>query len=175
MRLYYTPMTSAVFIYGLCCILHTDLNPISQFLIWKNMWNNMTLAFTEQAIDFSSAVRGLHGLSSEELHKLLSDSENFTITYVSENGSLIKVRPWHRLQIFNIILVTWQILYAVMFQIDAETFVQLLPLHLTAVLMTLKREEALFRYILSGIRLLYSLCILSPRNSKLDQVWLTNA
>ena len=45
----------------------------------------------EQAIDLISAVKELHGLSSQELNKLLRDSENFTIHYHTEKG-LMKVR-----------------------------------------------------------------------------------
>lgn len=45
-----------------------------------------------------------------------------------------------------------------------------LPLHLTAVLISSDRDEAKFRYLLCGIRLLHSLCDLAPRFPKLDQV-----
>uniref|UniRef100_A0A7N2N439 Myb/SANT-like domain-containing protein n=1 Tax=Quercus lobata TaxID=97700 RepID=A0A7N2N439_QUELO len=44
-----------------------------------------------EAIDLISAVKGLHGLSSLELHKLLRDSENFTIHYLNKKGSSIKI------------------------------------------------------------------------------------
>ncbi|GMY16535.1 nodulin homeobox-like isoform X2 [Fagus crenata] len=100
----------------------------------------------EQAIDLISAVKELHGLSSLELHKLLRDSENFTIHYLNEKRSLIKI--------------------------DMEKLVGFLPLHLIAVLMTSDKDEALFRYLLSGIRLLHSLCDLAPRHAKLEQILL---
>lgn len=100
----------------------------------------------EQAIDLISAVKELHGLSSLELHKLLRDSENFTIHYLNEKRSLIKI--------------------------DMEKLAGFLPLHLIAVLMTSDKDEALFRYLLSGIRLLHSLCDLAPRHAKLEQILL---
>jgi hypothetical protein len=45
-----------------------------------------------------------------------------------------------------------------------------LPLHLTTVLMFSSRDEVVFRYVSCGIRLLHSLCDLSPRLHKFDQV-----
>ncbi|KAG6645122.1 hypothetical protein I3843_08G097700 [Carya illinoinensis] len=103
-------------------------------------------SFAPQVIDLISAVKELHGFSSQELHKLLRDSENFTIHYRTEKNSLIKI--------------------------DMEKLAGFLPLHLIAVLMSADRDEALFRYLLSGIRLLYSLCDLAPRHSKLEQILL---
>ncbi|XP_062144604.1 nodulin homeobox-like isoform X2 [Alnus glutinosa] len=99
-----------------------------------------------QIIDLISAVKGLHGLSSQELHKLLRDSENFTIHYLKEKKSMTKI--------------------------DMEKLAGFLPLHLIAVLMSSDRDEALFRYMLSGIRLLHSLCDLAPRHVKLEQILL---
>lgn len=58
----------------------------------------------------------------------------------------------------------------ILFQIDLEKLAGFLPLHLIAVLMSADRDEALFRYLLSGIRLLHSLCDLAPRHAKLEQV-----
>jgi hypothetical protein len=63
-----------------------------------------------------------------------------------------------------------EILNYVLFQIDMEKLAGFLPLHLIAVLMTSDKDEALFRYLLSGIRLLHSLCDLAPRHAKLEQV-----
>lgn len=71
--------------------------------------------------------------------------------------------------VFTLLLMC-QILNYVLFQIDMEKLAGFLPLHLIAVLMSADRDEALFRYLLSGIRLLYSLCDLAPRHSKLEQV-----
>ncbi|KAJ6686537.1 NODULIN HOMEOBOX [Salix purpurea] len=103
-------------------------------------------SMAEQVIDLISAVKELHGLSCQELNKLLRDSENFTIHYHSEKGSTIKI--------------------------DVEKLAGFLPLHLIAVLMSSDRDESLLRYLLCGIRLLHSLCDLAPRNSKLEQVLL---
>nr|XP_034908264.1 nodulin homeobox-like isoform X2 [Populus alba] len=103
-------------------------------------------SMAEQVIDLISAVKELHGLSCQELNKLLRDSENFTIHFHSEKGSTIKI--------------------------DVEKLAGFLPLHLIAVLMSSDRDESLLRYLLRGIRLLHSLCDLAPRNSKLEQVLL---
>jgi hypothetical protein len=127
-------------------------------------------------------VKGLHGLSSQELHKLLRDSENFTIHYLKEKKSMTKVRWCISISISIIvafvintnpvitILFLCQILNYILFQIDMEKLAGFLPLHLIAVLMSSDRDEALFRYLLSGIRLLHSLCDLAPRHVKLEQV-----
>ncbi|KAF7805508.1 nodulin homeobox isoform X2 [Senna tora] len=99
-----------------------------------------------QVIDLISVVKELHGLSSQELHRLLKDSDNFTINYHTEKGSLIKV--------------------------DMEKLAGSLPLHLTAVLISSDRDEKMFKYLLCGIRLLHSMCDLAPRHSKLEQIML---
>ncbi|XP_062171969.1 nodulin homeobox isoform X3 [Alnus glutinosa] len=99
-----------------------------------------------QAINLVSAVKELHGLSSQELNKLLRDSENFTIHYPTEKGSLIKI--------------------------DMDKLAAFLPLHLLGVLMSSDRDAALFSYMLRGIRLLHSLCDLAPRHAKVEQILL---
>ncbi|CBI32285.3 unnamed protein product, partial [Vitis vinifera] len=101
---------------------------------------------TEQVIDLVSAVKGLHTLNSQELNKLLRDSENFTIQYTTEKGPSL--------------------------QIDAEKLAGFLPLHLIAVLISSDKDEALFKYLLCGLRLLHSLCDLAPRQNKLEQILL---
>ncbi|KAJ6343593.1 hypothetical protein OIU76_005352 [Salix suchowensis] len=103
-------------------------------------------SMAEQVIDLISAVKELHGLSSQELNKLLRDSENFTIHFHSGKGSTTKI--------------------------DVEKLAGLLPLHLIAVLLSSDRDDSLLRYLLCGIRLLHSLCDLGSRNSKLEQVLL---
>ncbi|GMI63840.1 Nodulin Homeobox [Hibiscus trionum] len=100
----------------------------------------------EQAIDLISVVKEIHGLNSQELNKLLRDSENFTIHFVTEKGLEVKI--------------------------DVEKLAGFLPLHLIAVLVSSDRDEALLRYLLCGIRLLHSLCELAPRHTKLEQVLL---
>lgn len=45
-----------------------------------------------QVVDLISAVKELHGLTSQELNKLIRDSENFTIHFQTEKGSQLKVR-----------------------------------------------------------------------------------
>ncbi|XP_044503187.1 nodulin homeobox isoform X2 [Mangifera indica] len=100
----------------------------------------------KQAIDLISAVKEFHGFSSQELNKLLRDTENFIIQCHTEKGSPIKI--------------------------DMEKVASFLPLHLIAVLISSDRDEALFRYILRGIRLMHSLCDLAPRHVKLEQILL---
>ncbi|XWS27711.1 hypothetical protein CRYUN_Cryun25bG0004400 [Craigia yunnanensis] len=100
----------------------------------------------EQAIDLISVVKEIHGLNSQELNKLLRDSENFTIHFVTEKGLEVKI--------------------------DVEKLAGFLPLHLIAVLLSSDRDEALLRYLLCGIRLLHSLCELTPHHTKLGQILL---
>lgn len=101
---------------------------------------------SEQGIDLISAVKKFHRLSSQELGKLLRDSDNFTLQCFTEKGSSI--------------------------QIDMDRLARYLPLHLIAVLMSSERDEPLFRYLLCGFRLLHSLCDLAPRHTKLEQILL---
>ena len=67
-------------------------------------------------------------------------------------------------------LLICEILDYDLFQIDMEKLAGFLSLHLMAVLMSSDKDETLFRYLLSGIRLLHSLCDLAPRHAKLEQV-----
>ncbi|XP_057449111.1 nodulin homeobox-like [Lotus japonicus] len=99
-----------------------------------------------QVIDLVSAVKELHGLNSQELYRLLRDAENFTVHHLTGKGLLLKI--------------------------DMDKLAGSLPLHLTAAIISSDRNEALFRYLLRGIRLLHSLCDLSPRLPKLDQIFL---
>ncbi|XLS68094.1 hypothetical protein HN51_019117 [Arachis hypogaea] len=99
-----------------------------------------------QAIGLIVAVKELQGLKALDLNKLLRDSENLSIQYCTKNGLLLKI--------------------------DMEKLAGSLPLHLISMLISFKRDEALFRYLLSAIRLLYSLCDLASRISKLEQIFL---
>ncbi|KAM7521537.1 hypothetical protein LguiA_011439 [Lonicera macranthoides] len=101
---------------------------------------------TEQAIDLISAVKELHGLSSQELSKLIRDSENNILHCTTENGSSV--------------------------QIDAEKLARYLPLHLIAMLISSERDEAFLRHLLCGFRLLHSLCDLASRQPRLEQILL---
>ncbi|KAG4961318.1 hypothetical protein JHK87_037951 [Glycine soja] len=105
---------------------------------------HMHTNYLSYAISLISAVKELQGVTALDLNKLLRDSENFTIHYLTEKGSLLKI--------------------------DMEKLVGSLPLHLTTLLMSAVRDEALFRYLLCGIRLLHSLCELASRNSKFEQI-----
>ncbi|KAG8656856.1 nodulin homeobox isoform X2 [Manihot esculenta] len=100
----------------------------------------------EQVVDLISAVKELHGLTSQELNKLIRDSENFTIHFQTEKGLQLKI--------------------------DVEKLAGFLPLHLIAVLVSSNKDESLLRYSLCGIRLLHSLCDLAPRHTKLEQILL---
>ncbi|MED6180046.1 hypothetical protein PIB30_006862, partial [Stylosanthes scabra] len=103
-------------------------------------------SFDVQAIGLMAAVKELQGLKALDLNKLLRDSENFTIHYCTKNGSLLKI--------------------------DIEKLAGLLPLHLNSILISFNRNEAMFRYLLSAIRLMHSLCDSASRNSKLEQIFL---
>ncbi|XP_043720195.1 nodulin homeobox isoform X2 [Telopea speciosissima] len=105
-----------------------------------------SVCIIEQAIDLNSAIEELHQLSSQEINKLLKDSENFIIQHFTENGSLI--------------------------QIDVEKLALCLPLHLIAVLVSPGRDDTQLIYLLRGFRLLHSLCDLASRQSKFEQILL---
>ncbi|XP_052211563.1 nodulin homeobox isoform X2 [Diospyros lotus] len=98
-----------------------------------------------QAVDLISAVKELHKLSTLELNKLIN-SENFVLQMFTETGSSILI--------------------------EVEKFARYLPLHLVAKVMLSERDEALFKYLLCGVRLLHSLCDLAPRHPKLEQILL---
>uniref|UniRef100_A0A803MSP8 Nodulin homeobox N-terminal domain-containing protein n=1 Tax=Chenopodium quinoa TaxID=63459 RepID=A0A803MSP8_CHEQI len=53
-----------------------------------------------------------------------------------------------------------------------DKLVRLLPSHLTAVLLSSQGDEASLKYLLSGLRLLYTLCEIATRHSKLKQILL---
>lgn len=118
-----------------------------------------------------SAVKELQKISSQELNKLLRESENLTVHFHTENGSTIKVEDgFDHLYTTNSQILVQIIYIALNFQVDMEKFVGFLPLHLMAVLMSVEKDQALFRYLLSGLRLLHSLCDLASRNNKIEQV-----
>ncbi|CAL9114770.1 unnamed protein product [Musa textilis] len=96
-------------------------------------------------IDIISAVGELNGLSSQELNKLLKDSENFTIQCKTEQGSLK--------------------------QINVEKLAASLPLHLIATLLSPDRDMRM-GHVLRGIRLLYTLSDLATRHARLEQILL---
>lgn len=98
----------------------------------------------KQAINLVSAVKELHMLSSQELGKLIRDADNDTIQWTTNNGSSN--------------------------QVDVESLARFSALHLIAKLLSSKRNEELFRYLLGGLRLLHALCDVAPRNSKIEQV-----
>ncbi|XP_058083057.1 nodulin homeobox isoform X5 [Magnolia sinica] len=100
----------------------------------------------DHAVDFKSAVEELHGRSSQELGRLLKESETFTIQVNAEKGSLL--------------------------QIDMERLSWSLPLHLIAVLVSPGGDDTRMRYLLRGVRLLHSLCDLASRHMRLEQILL---
>ncbi|XP_021721428.1 nodulin homeobox-like isoform X2 [Chenopodium quinoa] len=91
-------------------------------------------------------VKELQRFNSQELSKLLKDSENFSLIHLTANGLSL--------------------------QIDMDKLVRILPPHLTAVLLSSQGDEASLKYLLSGLRLLYSLCEIATRHSKLEQILL---
>ncbi|XP_050237431.1 nodulin homeobox-like isoform X1 [Mercurialis annua] len=117
-----------------------------QNLDWMRLIKEDSGGSSEQVIDLISAVKELHGHSSQELDKLLRETENFAIHFLTEKGSNLRI--------------------------DVEKLAELLPLHLIAVLISSEKDESLLRYLLFGIRLLHSLFDLAPRHAKLEQILL---
>lgn len=99
-----------------------------------------------KVLHMKSTVKQLQAVTSVELNKLLRESEGFTINLLTEHGSLLKV--------------------------DMEKLAGSLPMHLASVLISSNRDEAMFKYVLCGVRLLHALCDLSSRNSKFEQIFL---
>ncbi|KAK9757248.1 hypothetical protein RND81_01G151500 [Saponaria officinalis] len=97
-------------------------------------------------IDLIAEVKELQRLNSQEISKLLKENESLSLLHISENGSTLKV--------------------------DMDKLVRFLPLHLTAVLLSSQKDEALLRYLLSGLRLLHSFCEIASRHPKLEQILL---
>ncbi|WJX51971.1 hypothetical protein P8452_38124 [Trifolium repens] len=100
----------------------------------------------KQKLNLMSAVEELHTLNSQDLCRLLKDAGNFSVHHRTGKGVLL--------------------------EIDMDKLARSLPLHLTTVLMFSSRDEVVFRYVSCGIRLLHSLCDLSPRLHKFDQIFL---
>ncbi|CAJ2660809.1 unnamed protein product [Trifolium pratense] len=105
-----------------------------------------TSSNASQVLGLISSLKQLQGVTSLDLNKLLRDAENFTIQHSTEKGSLLKI--------------------------DLEKLARSLPLHLVSVLISSKKDEDMFKYLLCGIRLLHSLCDLSSKNSKFEQIFL---
>ncbi|XP_059295471.1 nodulin homeobox isoform X1 [Lycium ferocissimum] len=98
------------------------------------------------ALDLISAVKGLHGLSSQELSRLIREAENNILQHLTENG-------------LNI-------------QIDVEKLARYLALHLIAVILASEANASLLKYLLSGFQLLHSLSDLASRHPKIEQILL---
>ncbi|XP_057538904.1 nodulin homeobox isoform X2 [Amaranthus tricolor] len=98
-----------------------------------------------RAVDLIQEVKELQRFNSQELSKLLKDSDNFTL-HITTNG--------------------------ISMQIDMDKLVRFLPLHLNAVLLSSQRDEASLRHLLSGLRLLNTLCEIASRHPKLEQILL---
>ena len=117
-------------------------------------WNFISYWGTPKTSLFTTLIKKGHQLRSD----------NASLSSASWSSFIINM------QSYPYIFLIRQILNYVLFQIDMEKLAGFLPLHLIAVLMTSDKDEALFRYLLSGIRLLHSLCDLAPRHAKLEQV-----
>ncbi|XP_009778422.1 nodulin homeobox isoform X2 [Nicotiana tabacum] len=98
------------------------------------------------ALDLISAVKGLHGLSSQELSRFIREAENNILQHRPDNG-------------LNI-------------QIDVEKLARYLALHLIAVILASEANAGLLKYLLSGFQLLHSLSDLASRNPKIEQILL---
>ncbi|CAJ2678764.1 unnamed protein product [Trifolium pratense] len=100
----------------------------------------------KQTLNLMPAVQELHKLNSQDLCRLLKDAGNFSVRYRTGKGVLL--------------------------EIDMDKLARSLPLHLTTILIFSSRDDVVFRYVSCGIRLLHSLCDLSPRLPKFDQIFL---
>ncbi|MCD9559496.1 hypothetical protein HAX54_017457 [Datura stramonium] len=100
----------------------------------------------DPALDLISAVKGLHGLSSQELSRLIREAENSILQHIPENGLSI--------------------------QIDVEKLSRYLALHLIAVILASEANAGLLKYLLSGFQLLHSLSDLASRHPKIEQILL---
>ncbi|KAL3531402.1 hypothetical protein ACH5RR_010724 [Cinchona calisaya] len=98
----------------------------------------------DPVLDLISAVKGLRRLTSQELGRLIRESENNVIQYTAENGLHV--------------------------QIDADRLARHLALHLIGALVNWRWDEALFEYLLSGFQLLHSFWDLAPRPPKIEQI-----
>ncbi|XP_074589357.1 nodulin homeobox isoform X2 [Curcuma longa] len=96
-------------------------------------------------IEIISAIGELNGLSSQELNKLLKDSENFTVECKTDKGFLE--------------------------QINMEKLAYSLPLHLIATLLSPEKEMQM-GHVLRGVRLLHTLSDLASRHARLEQILL---
>ncbi|KAM7278809.1 hypothetical protein ACFE04_005943 [Oxalis oulophora] len=100
----------------------------------------------ERLLDLVTAVKEFHRFDSEQLFKLLNDSNDSMLHCVNDKGLDI--------------------------QIDVERLAGFLPLHLISLIITAKHDESLFKHLLSGMRLFVSLNGLASRNAKLEQILL---
>ncbi|EOA19928.1 hypothetical protein CARUB_v10000178mg [Capsella rubella] len=93
-----------------------------------------------------AAVKALHWRNSVEFHKLLKDNEEDFSVSINEEEVLPQ-------------------------KISVEKLVKMLPSHLIESFLSPKKDGK-FQYVLCGIRLLQTLCDLTLRNAKLEQVLL---
>ncbi|KAK4355726.1 hypothetical protein RND71_024697 [Anisodus tanguticus] len=108
----------------------------------------------DPALDLISAVKGLHGLSSEELSRLIREAENNILQHIPENGLNIQVGTPNG--------------HATL--IDVEKLARYLALHLIAVILASEANAGLLKYLLSGFQLLHSLSDLASRHPKIEQI-----
>ncbi|XP_074268821.1 nodulin homeobox isoform X1 [Silene latifolia] len=102
--------------------------------------------FSGNEFDLIFEVKELQSLNCQEISRLLKENENFSLMHISENGSIL--------------------------QVDVDKLLRFLPLHLTAMVLSTKKDEAMLRYLLSGLRLLHSFCEIASRHPKLEQILL---
>ncbi|CAN1848316.1 Nodulin homeobox [Linum perenne] len=130
------------------------------------------LKTADAVIDLTVAVRELHGLGSQEINKLLRDSENFIIHLHTGNEVTVRVLCLENTSFRSILILHPTLTTLFILQIDMERLATLLPLHLMGVLLSSRGDEPALRYLLCGLRLLHVLCDLAPRHNKLEQILL---
>ncbi|KAM7276677.1 hypothetical protein ACFE04_018543 [Oxalis oulophora] len=99
---------------------------------------------SEQLLTLATVTGKLHGVNSEERLNLLKKSNGSTLEAINENGKSVKV--------------------------EVEKVASYLPLHLISQIMTKNRDEALFKYMLSGIQMLASFYAISEENRKIAEI-----
>ncbi|XP_021995724.2 nodulin homeobox-like [Helianthus annuus] len=121
----------------------TQITSVTQEEIDMLVENIMTRFFKMQ-LDLTSAVKKLHVLSSKDLGKLIRDAKNGIIKYTI-NGSSI--------------------------EINVENLGRLLVQHIKDIVPSLKPDEQHFKNLLSGLKLLHTLCDIASHHSTLARVF----
>ncbi|KAJ0791137.1 putative nodulin homeobox protein [Helianthus annuus] len=135
-----------------------------------------------QQLDLKSAVEKLHVLSSKDLGKLIRDAKNGIIKQTI-NGSFFEVGRFYSDYNFNHLNYLFinnyfadclfvNVMNILMFQINVENLGRPLVQHIMIdTVSLLKPDEQHFKYLLSGLKLLHTLCDIASHHSTLARVF----